>query len=886
MVSGVHLVHLLFPRWAAALVLLIAAGSLRAQPTAPDAASAPAAAPLEPLPPDQPISYDPDALALILARDYLKGGADGRAALVRALSLMGWSVRDLRGAVVHAAPAGADTGLAMRDYELDELMWNPTEQPSIRLISYAQAIAVPFEDVDPEELAQGLVDTLRKGAESAQPQQRFWARFILALGRVGAGNYDLIGPSPTPVLPLTLVEQREIEQQVRQNPMAMTQLLAPRPVWPEDDPVLAPSPKVKRPEGENRESVAERDMKRMNEISQEYIRISGEMASSDPAKREAAEKAMASLGTEMAAISQRQQTAMMQQLAASAQAVGGQDDDEDEDEEDDSGEPRFTAEWRDQPLSLLQVSLLTRVLAADLRLAAQRARPAGPSRVWLAPGRTLPLAVMGLAPVRAQAPSFGDQFSGAIGDIWATSWGYYTGEVLEHYLPENKFSKGVAVANTIIAWYKTIMSVVRQKITVTVEGEPLVRTKTRSPGEQRTARAKVEIDFPKHDALKALRAGLNLTTIDLQLPDGGPIGGAKVVWRLPEGSYNGKYQAADGGWTYRPDLAVVQFAQRGGKDAYVSTTNDKGEATITLEGVPQKKNLPPTVRPYPRRAVVSVEVTIKVGNLTQDVNDAINTMLGGPVAGGLGFIADMVLRTSFFFQAGRVFEVRDWKEPAWEGEFEIIAKASGSEYKKAEKGGKPTEYRWSMDRLMEGRLHTPEWAEEAEEARDYANDGRHRLEVDGDSRYFRLNDSSSAKTKDSHNRYEASGPLQIRPPAHNQLPLYSRSEPSGSATLTFNGGFMTLELQPFFGAECLVSRSEQANGRAVNTSAPAYLSLLEGIHPETFTIIEPNDGTQDYIEGTKTFDSLGSLPYVPNFDVSVTIKYRLWKNGPPPKNKR
>jgi hypothetical protein len=128
--------------------------------------------------------------------------------------------------------------------------------------------------------------------------------------------------------------------------------------------------------------------------------------------------------------------------------------------------------------------------------------------------------------------------------------------------------------------------------------------------------------------------------------------------------------------------------------------------------------------------------------------------------------------------------------------------------------------------------------------------------------------------------------MQIQPPGRNQLELHSRAEPSGSASLIFNGGFMTLELQPFFGAECIVGRSENNRGRSSSKAGPEYLSLLNGVYPDTFTIIEPNDGTQDYVEGTKTIDSTGNLPYVPSFDMSVTIKYRLWKNGPPPKNKQ
>ena len=849
-------------------------------------------------PPESPMPYDADSSALLLARRYLQGGEDARTAVIEALNKMGWSVRNHQGAVLNAPPSGTDTGLAMRDYELEELLWKPSEQPSIRLISLAQALAVPLEDADPEELAQDLVKTIRSSAESTQPQQRFWGRFIVALGRVGPANYDLSAPSPAPVIPPSPARIRELEQlgmqALQSDPLLLMEALQPRPAWAEDDPVLAASPMPERDEDDVRSTTAERDEVRMDEISDEMSKLgAAAFSAADDARREAAQEKMAKLSAEMAEISNRMQVANLRQSASALQKVRdaqkGIFDDEDEEENDGS---RFMAEWRDQSLSLLQVALITRVLAADLRLAAKSAQGrtgnAGLRPLRLRP---LPLAAINVAQAApAPGPSFGDQFVGAGGDIWATGWGAYTGAVLEHHLPENKFSKGAAAANAIIAWFKTIMSVVRQNIVVTVQNAPLVRTKTRAPGEKRTARAKVEIDFPKSDVLKAIRAAGNLTTIDLQLPDGGPVSGAKVVWRLTEGSYNTKYQTAKGGWEYKPEFAVVQFAQAGGNDAYISTTNDAGEATITIEGVPQRKNLPATVRPYPRRAVISVEVTIKVGNLTQDLNDAINTAMGGPVGGALGFVADMVLRTSFFFQAGRVFEVRDWKEPAWEGEFEISIKGAGSKNEKGEKGGPDTEYTWKMDRYMEGRMHTPEWEEDKEMERASAKDkdARHKLEIDGDRRYFRLSDSSSSKTRNSHNRYEANGPLQIQPPAHNQLPIYSRAEPSGNAELMFLANKMRLEINPFFGAECLVARSERTGNRSSNKSGPEYLSLLDGVSPSGFTIIEEiSEDDREFIEGSKTFDFYhGTLPFVPSFEVEVTVKYRLWRNGPPPKNKQ
>lgn len=842
--------------------------------------------PREDIPANQPVpGYDLDTRALLLARRYMQGGEDGRQALYEALDLMGWSVRDVKNRVLRAPPAGANTGLAMRDHELEELFINPAEQPTVRFISVAQALAVPFEDADPEELAQDLLETIRTSAESSQPQQRFWARFIVALGRVSQANYDLMGAAPVPLMQPDPSRLKALEKAGVVNPFQLMKEMQPRPVWAEDDPVLAPSKRPERTEDDTRESITERDEKRFNEISREYGDLAAKMASKDPAVRAAAQERMETLGVEMARISQRMQAAALQQSADSMKAFNrGQDEEEeeedDDEEEEDDDEQRFLAEFRDQPLSLLQIGLISRVLAADVRLRATGGRSSKPQAQMAS--RPLPLAMLFFA----QAPtSFGDQVAGAGSDIWATGWGAYTGAVLEHHLPDSKFSKGVAIANTIIAWFKTIMTVAQQKITIEVENAPLIRTKTRAAGERRTARAKVVIDFPKSDVLKAIRAAGNLTTVDLQMPDGGPVSGAKVVWRLNEGSYNNKYQTANGGWTYKPELAVVQFAAAGGKDAYVSFTNDSGEATITIEGVPQRKNLSSRVRPYPRRAAVGVEVTVKVGNLTQDLNDAINTAMGGPIFGGLGFIADMVLRTSFFFQASKPFEVRDWKEPAWEGDFKITVKASGSKRQKGDKGGPDTEYTWSMDRVMEGRLHTPEWEEEAEQEKDYDADGRHRLEVDGDSRYFSLNDSSSARSRQTHNRYEATGPMQTRPPGPNQLALYSRSEPSGSAELVFTGGKMILDLKPFFGAECIVGRFEQNGRRSSSKAGPEFLSLLGGVYPESFTIIEDNDGSAETIEGSKTFDYTGNLPYVPSFDVTVTVEYRLFKNGPPPKNR-
>ncbi len=842
----------------ALLVIVFAACSLLAQ--APSTQSA-----------EEPMPYDADATALILARKYLEGGDGARAALHEALDRMGWGVRNEKGDLLRSPPAGTATGLALRDYEIEDLTWKIDELPAIRLINYAQVLAIPFETADPETLAQDILLSLRQSAESDQPQQRFWARFIVALGRASAANYDLLAS-----------ESNTLSASGREE------LSGPR--WSKDDPILAPSPQPKSTKAAPAASGTKQYEVRLQELQSELETVQKKMSASgnNPAAMMAAQQKIASIVTEMSTVSQRMQMQAMRQTGV----------DVDQLIESFTGEKsnlseRFLAEWRDQPLSLLQIALIHRVIIADLHTVAEKSAPKNSrnrSAAWMRP-TTFPLASIGLQLAQSDAGSFGSQLAGAAGDIWATGWGAYTSKVIDANLPEpdlssdyksrlERFGKATGIINTAMAWFKAVMSVARQNITLEVEDAPLERTKTKQAGQQRTVRARVAIDFPKSDALKAVRAAGNVAGLDLQVPDGGPAGGAKVVWRFREGAADTKYRTAKGGSTYRPDLAFVQFAS--GEPFTGTITNDDGETSIVIEGAPQKTNLTNNARPYPRRAVVGVEVTLKVGNVVQDVNDIVNTSSAGVVQGSLSFLADMMLRTSLFFQQGKSFEVTDWKEPAWEGEFSIVAKASGSKHQKAEKGGPETDYVWSLDRHVEGRLHTPEWGEIEEQENNYKNNARHLLEVDGDSRMFRLNDRSSAKNAKSHNRYEAHGPVQIQPPARNQLERLSRAEPSGSASLTFNGGFMTLELNPFFVAECMVARSESSSGRSANQSGPAMLSLLDGLHPPTFTIIEPHDDKQDYIEGTKTFDGRGTLPYVPGFDATITVKYRLWKNAPPP----
>lgn len=871
-----------------------------------------------PEPAKVPANMSDDAAAVWLAMRCAEGPETGRPALVAALDRMGWGVKDREGNLLRAPAIAEPTGLAMRDYEVEMLFWNNEEQPGVRLITYADVLSVVLPTADPEDLAQGLLDAIRAGAESAEPRRRFWARFIIGLGLAQNGS-DLAGPGDTLVIPPDASalsglmpkmdgefpegDEDESNAASIQRGMAMAAAMmkgmdvramveagTPKPVWPHDDPVLGRRPV---PKGGPTPTAEER----MNALTEEMQPLYAAMGSSNPQEAEAAGKRLAELQQKVTNLNEAMQLASHRRYAIE----NDPDFDGDEEDEDNNGS-RFMAEHRSTPLSVLQIALLNRVVVAEVlgppppksELAAGRGAPR------IATASSLPLAFIQLAqapPAGGPPTSFGGQLASAGADMWATGWGTYTGEVLNAHMPDGKFSDRVGKANAIMGWIKTIILLAQNKITLEVQNAPLVRTKRRDrSGEQRQVKCVVEVDFPKTpDSVKAMRALLNIATIDLQVPEGGPVSGAKVVWRLPEGSEGGKYASANGGAVRAPSLAYVQFAARAegsaANSSYVSYTNDAGEALITVEGKPQKKDLPRDVRPKKRRATVAVEVTMKVGNLMQDLNDAIGAagIRGAPGITGIAtFLSEMVQRTSLFFQAGRSFEVIDWMPPAWEGEIVITAKGSGSKTEKGEKGGPDVRYEWSLNRAMEARVQTPEWEQEDALERGNTESNRIILEVANDTKRYKVTDFSAQTSRDVEVAFTAEGPVEIQPAGRNQLQLFSRAEPSGYGSLTTWPEIpqYSFRVEPHFYSKALIFNYERNKGRVKTENRVGPYSLMDGIFPDKLWENGTYDPVSGTITGSKTFEVRGSLPHVPNFDVILEFAFTLRYHAPPPESVR
>ena len=168
------------------------------QPLSPASNEAPAdlmGLPTDPLPaPLALASGDGDLAATRLAQTIMAGGSDALPALVTALARSGFAVNGSDGAV--AVPAeGPDAGLVLESWQVRSLIGvvGARKHVSVPLASLATGLVATFPSLNDRPVAQLLADGIVDSAESDEPALRFWARFIIELGKQPHAypSYDL-----------------------------------------------------------------------------------------------------------------------------------------------------------------------------------------------------------------------------------------------------------------------------------------------------------------------------------------------------------------------------------------------------------------------------------------------------------------------------------------------------------------------------------------------------------------------------------------------------------------------------------------------------------------------------------------------------------------------
>jgi len=221
-----------------------------------------------------------------------------------------------------------------------------------------------------------------------------------------------------------------------------------------------------------------------------------------------------------------------------------------------------------------------------------------------------------------------------------------------------KVGKVANVANIILAYAQLVATYAALETEITIEGEPLVRTKNSIPGERRRLTAKVTMNIGNFQKFNCFRHMLNLFTgLDFKLLDDGPVEGAEVNWHIDQELDAGNRGIAginDGG--PRIQDAGTYAGVSGGPGVPVSSvtrskTDKNGIARTFLEGSPKIPYVAPPLRTVMKDVTVRTTLRLKAGDIKGDAVD-----LAGQLLGGLGGLITMPVELLYRM---------DWASVGW-----------------------------------------------------------------------------------------------------------------------------------------------------------------------------------------------------------------------------
>ncbi len=241
-----------------------------------------------------------------------------------------------------------------------------------------------------------------------------------------------------------------------------------------------------------------------------------------------------------------------------------------------------------------------------------------------------------------------------------------------------KLNKAISLSNLVASITKFIATYKFLKLEMEVEapGNPLVRTKTTTAGEQRTLAAKVYIDGKAiSDWLKENRTTIVavLPGLDLDAPKSGPLAGVETAWDFDQ---DRKYASKQ----------LIQTVGR--QDISKVVTDEAGKARIQVEGKPQTKNMDPKkVRAVEKVVRVYVTAQVKSTSAQQDIVDAIFGAAGFKDGPGLGILTP-IMETLYRMKwnGTRIFKlrVRDWVPATTHGKLLVEVRGNGFDSRRDE----------------------------------------------------------------------------------------------------------------------------------------------------------------------------------------------------------
>ena len=254
------------------------------------------------------------------------------------------------------------------------------------------------------------------------------------------------------------------------------------------------------------------------------------------------------------------------------------------------------------------------------------------------------------------------------------------------------YAEGAAQATAALTVLKLIASYAALDVKIEMEGNMLVRTKTKSPGDRHKLTATVKMDIGKWQAFNCLRPALNAAGIDFSLPGDGPLNNVKVIWDVDEGGGASGLEAAANTAAHLfdilsghpPDdptsLFYLDPPNKSPSMDQADYTNDQGKVSTFVVGMPQAEDLSNrALITHMKRGGVSLKVAVKPTRLQNASGTAssIGDMATNVVAGltgdflnmAVGTAAETIYRSQWYQSDPFYFEVKDWDTCylAWTG---------------------------------------------------------------------------------------------------------------------------------------------------------------------------------------------------------------------------
>ena len=134
----------------------------------------------------------PDEVAAALAKIIAAGNDQSTPALLTAIMTAGFGIRDSDGGITQSVQPGQ--GLVFEAWEIAAMAKMYGERRTVELSYLCDAIrAIP--ELKQAPLEKIIIAGIRKQSSSEHPELRFWARFIVELGKHSVAPYDLLNPA-------------------------------------------------------------------------------------------------------------------------------------------------------------------------------------------------------------------------------------------------------------------------------------------------------------------------------------------------------------------------------------------------------------------------------------------------------------------------------------------------------------------------------------------------------------------------------------------------------------------------------------------------------------------------------------------------------------------